>query len=82
MLSLQYEVPSAFEKYNLKCYFNIEDDCYRITLFDKRTKKDKQTREANQHQTMLFIPKLDSDQVTEIVKYIIVTPLNRHAELN
>ena len=81
MLSLQYEVPSAFEKYNLKCYFNIEEDCYRITLFDKRTKKEQNTREVNQHQTMLFIPKLDSNQVTEITKYIVDYTKRKHQEL-
>lgn len=70
MLSLEYDVPDAFKKYNLTCYFYIESDCYRMTLLD-----------SENHPTMMFIPKPKTNQSTEIVKHIIKFAKDKNPEL-
>ncbi len=60
MLSLQYDIVSEFAKYNLKAYFNIHEDCYRITLFDK-----------DKNQNMFFVPKKNYQQSKDIINYIL-----------
>lgn len=70
MLSLEYEIPGMFKKYNLRCFFNIEKDCYRITLFDEKD-----------HQTMVFVPKSYSFQVTEIKEEILSFTQRKFPEL-
>ena len=70
MLALEHEVASEFFKYNLKAYFSIQQDCYRVTLFD-----------LHNEQTMMFIPKNNSNQVTEIVQDIVSYAKRKYPEL-
>ncbi len=70
MVTLEQEIPKMFKEYNLNCYFNIEKDCYRLTLFDSKS-----------NQTMIFIPKKTSNQVTEIAKGILNFTKKKFPEL-
>ncbi len=70
MLNLEHDVPVAFQKYDLKCYFYIELDCYRMTLLDKENDP-----------IMFFIPKIETNQSSEITKHIVKFAKNKHPEL-
>jgi len=70
MLNLEYEIQDKFFNAGLKSFFSIQSDCYRLTLFNK-----------NSDQTMLFIPKKDSNQITEIVDYVYKYSKNKYPEL-
>ena len=60
MLSLEYDIESSFSEYNLRCYFTIQKDCYRVSLFDEEEQK-----------IMLFVPKKIFQQNKETVKYVV-----------
>ena len=70
MLSLGSEVEGMFFEINLKAYFTIQKDAYRLTLFD-----------IHGDQTMMFIPKKNYNQISAYKKYIMDYTKRKHPEL-
>jgi len=70
MLSLTSEIESMFFENDLKAYFTIQEDTYRLTLFD-----------IHGDQTMMFIPKKNYNQITEYKQYVMDYTKKKHPEL-